>query len=111
MRFRIVGGYVIVPGPDGRASWQLNPPGPPVISAVFLAGTKLYPKPPPAAQPQTLAAIRLVCARYRVGVILVRRTARYAPAVARLMSGALGRPPRVAGQMDVWLGVQRDLLR
>jgi hypothetical protein len=111
MRFRIVGGYVIVPGPDGRATWQLNPPGPPVISAVFLAGTKLYPKPPPAAQRQTLAAIRLLCARSRVGVILVRRTARYAPAVARLISDALGRPPRVVGQMDVWLDVQRDLLR
>ncbi len=111
MRFRIVGGYVIVPGQDGRSTWQLNPPGPPVISAVFLAGTRLYPKAPPAAQPRTLAAIRLLCARHRVGVILIRRTAHYAHAVARLIGNALGRPPSTVGQLDVWLNVQRDLLR
>ena len=80
-----------------------------MISAVFLAGTKLDPNPPPAAQPLTLAAIRLLCARYRVGVILIRRNAHYGPAVARLISDALGKPPRTTRQLDVWLDVQRDL--
>jgi hypothetical protein len=109
MRFRIVGGDAFVPGPDGRSTWRLNPPGPPLLSAVFLAGTRLHPEPPPAAQPRTLAAIRLLCTRYRVGVILIDRAARYAPGVARLVRKALGVPPRTMGRMDVWLNVQRDL--
>jgi len=109
MRFRIVGGDAFVPGPGGRSTWQLAPPGPPVLSSIFLAGTRLYPKPPPAARPQTLAGIRVLCARYRVGVILVDRAVRYGPAVARLVSRALGVPPRTMGRMDVWLNVQRDL--
>jgi hypothetical protein len=108
MRLRVVGGDAFVPGPGGRSVWKLAPSGPPVLSAVFLAGTKLHPGPPPRAEPPTLAAIRRLCARYQVGVILVDPAARYAPAVARLVGQALGVPPRTVGGMDVWLNVQQD---
>ena len=109
MRFRIVGGDAFVPGPGGSSTWRPSPPGPPVISAIFLAGTRWSRKPPPAAQPQTLAAIRLACAQYRVGVILIDPAARYGHAVARLVGSALGVPPRRVGHMDLWLNVGRDV--
>jgi hypothetical protein len=111
MRFRIVGGDAFVPGPGGRSAWRLNPPGPLVLSAVLLAGTRLRPGRPPPPWPPTLAAIRQLCARYHVAVVLVDRRARYGHAVASIIGKALASPPRALGQMDIWLNVGRDLAR
>src|SRR5579859_6261585 len=108
LRFRIIGGYAFVPGPDGRSTWRPNPPGPPALRQVLLASTVLHPGPP-LANPQAVAAIRQLCARYRVGVVLVDPAWRYGHAIARLMSRALRSPPVRTGRMDVWLRVQTDL--
>ena len=108
MRFRIIGGYAFVPGPDGRSTWRPYPPGPLVLQQVLLASTVAHPGPPPT-NPQAVAAIRHLCARYRVGVVLVDPAWRYGHAIARLVSRALGSPPVRTGRMDVWLQVQNDL--
>jgi hypothetical protein len=108
MRFPIIGGYAFVPGPDGRSTWRPLPPGPPVLRQVLLASTVAHPGPPPT-NPQAVAAIRQLCARYRVGVVLVDPASRYGHAIARLMSRALRSPPVRTGRMDVWPQVQNDL--
>lgn len=108
MRFRIIGGYAFVPGPGGRSTWRPVPSGPPVLRQVLLASTVAHPGPPPA-NPQAVAAIRQLCARYRVGVVLVDPAWRYGHAVAGLISRALRSPPVRMGRMDVWLQVQTDL--
>jgi hypothetical protein len=107
MRFRLVGGDVYV-RQGGAAPWQMKPPGGPVAAALLLAGTKHGGHLPPSGQ-RTRAAIRRLCARYHVQAIFVEPAVPAGHAVAALISHALGRQPSVAGPLDVWLNVQRDL--
>jgi hypothetical protein len=109
LRFRILGGDAFVPAADGASTWQPDPPGPPVISAILLAGTSRQPGPPPGGDAQTLAAVRLFCASNRIGAVFVQPAARYGRQVAQIISAALRRPPAAVGQLEVWLNVQRDL--
>jgi hypothetical protein len=108
MRFRIIGGEVFVPGPDGRSTWRPDPAGPPILLPVLRAGTAVDPGPPPTSQ-QAVAALRQLCARYRIDVVLVRPGATYGGRFAHLMRRALGEPPLRSGGMDVWTGVQARL--
>jgi hypothetical protein len=108
MRFRLLGGDVFVPGPRERTTWHPVPQGPPVLRAVLEAGQ--YPgTPPPPVTAAAAAAIRDLCARAGVSVVLVDRKTPYGRAFDRLVHQALRVPGRVEGQMSVWLNVQRDL--
>lgn len=101
MRFRIIGGDAFVPGPGGSSTWRPDPVGAPVILRVLLAGTAAYPGPP--TDGEAVAAVRQLCATYRVGVVLVDPSAEYGRTVAGLMHRALRARPLKVGQMDVWL--------
>ncbi len=90
--------------------WRPNPAGPRVIWAVLRAGTAVNPAPPPTGH-RAVAAIRLLCAEYHVGVVVVDPAAQCGPVIAQLMHRALRAPPLTVGQMDVWLNVQADLHR
>jgi hypothetical protein len=79
-----------------------------VLRAVLEAGQ--YPgTPPPPVTAAAAAAIRDLCARAGVSVVLVDRKTPYGRAFDRLVHQALRVPGRVEGQMSVWLNVQRDL--
>jgi hypothetical protein len=113
MRFRLLGGDVFVPGPGGRSTWHPIPPGPPVLAEILEAGQ--YGKhpytPPPPMTASAVAAIRALCARSGVSVVLVDRRAQYGYAFDMLVRQALRAPGRPEGRMSVWLNVQHDLHR
>jgi hypothetical protein len=108
MRFRIIGGDAFVPGPGGGSTWRPNPVGPPIVAQVLLAGTVAYPGPPPTSR-EAAIAIRELCARYRIGVVLVDPAAPYGQTVAGLMRRVIHTPPHKLGRLDVWTGVQAHL--
>jgi hypothetical protein len=110
LRFKIIGGDAFVPGPGGRSTWQPPPPGGRLVSAVLLPGTRYSRRPPPTG-PRAVAALRRLCARLRVGVVLVDRSAVYGSSVAGIVRRALQAAPKAAGRLDVWTNVQRDLRR
>jgi hypothetical protein len=111
MRFRILGGEVFVPLPDGQSTWQPLPPGPPVLKAILRADQYRYHTTSPPTGRNAVNALRLLCARSHVTVVLVDRAAPYGNAFATLVHRALQMPPRVIGGMDVWLNVPRDVSR
>ena len=111
MRFRILGGEVFVPRPDGRSTWQRLPPGPPVLRAILRADQYRYRTTSPPTGPNAVNALRLLCARSHVTMVLVDLAAPHGSVFATLVQRALRVPPRVNGRMDVWLNVPRDVSR
>jgi hypothetical protein len=110
MRFRVLGGDVFVPGNVVRSTWHPLPKGPPVLAQVLEAGQ--YPEiPPPPVTASAVAAIRQLCARSHVAVVLVDRKAKYGYDFDLLVHRALGTPGRIEGGLSVWLNVQHDLRR
>jgi hypothetical protein len=111
MRFRILGGEVFVRQPDGQSTWHPLPPGPPVLRAILRADQYWYHTTSPPTGRNAVNALRLLCARSHVTVVLVDRAAPHGNAFATLVHRALRVPPRVDGRMDVWLNVPRDVSR
>jgi hypothetical protein len=108
MRFRIIGGEVFVPGPDGASTWRPDPAGPPILLPVLRAGTTVDPGPPPASQ-QAVAALRQLCTRDGIDVVLVDTAARYGGRFAHLVRRAIGPPTLRSGGMTVWTEVPARL--
>jgi len=110
MRFRILGGDVFVPKPDGRSTWHWRPSGPKVLAAI-LKSSRYSNAPLPPMGDNAVSAVRQLISGYPISAVLVDRATADGRALAVLVARALQTPPLRRGRMDVWLNVRRDLQR
>ncbi|HEY5023739.1 MAG TPA: hypothetical protein VII76_02070, partial [Acidimicrobiales bacterium] len=108
MGFRIVGGFAVVPGGDGRHSEGLSPfrGSTAVLQSVARRGLAALPSAPLG----TLRTIRMSLRDWGVQVVVVPMTGTghglsYA---AGFFTAVLGRLPRVEGRAWVWYGLGAD---
>ncbi|MHB1776854.1 MAG: hypothetical protein ACYCU7_12825 [Acidimicrobiales bacterium] len=111
-RFRLLGGYFLVPGPTGAASFDAFPPALDDVPATLAAddqGTT-----PGAVVPGATAAspadVRRFLRHYRVATVLADPVGARPQQALRLLRAALGAPTAVGG-LDVWFDVPRVLNR
>jgi hypothetical protein len=103
LRFRLVSGYAIVPGRDGRHSAAASPLG--GADAIFdrlsfgLAGT------PPTGRPAELAEVRSTLQRWGVQVVVVTSVGRDPAYSTAYFTAVFGRPPRSEDGSWAWHGL------
>ena len=103
LHFRLVSGYAIVPGRDGRHSAAASPLG--GADAIFdrlsfgLAGT------PPAGRPAELALVRSTLRRWGVQVVVVTSVGRDPAYATAYFTAVFGRPPRAEDGSWAWHGL------
>jgi hypothetical protein len=108
MGYRIVGGYAIVPGADGRHSEGLSPLRGSTAVLQSLAKRGLISLP--ATPTRVLRQMRTSLSTWGVGVVVVPMTGAghglsYA---AGFFTAVLGRLPRIQGRAWVWYGLGAD---
>lgn len=112
-RFKIPGGYVDVPGPNGRRmnpNYLPYPLRPTALVRLFL-GAQGFPPGGATIPPydaDTLSQIRTYLVRYSIDTVVVDTTQRGAPLVLRYLRAVLGRPKTV-GVSAVWFDVRHSL--
>jgi hypothetical protein len=112
-RFKIPGGYVDVPGPNGRRlvpNYQPYPLRPTALIRLFMGaeGSPLMGVTTPPDDARTLSEIRTYLQRYSIGTVEIDLTEPGAPLVVRYLQAVLGQPES-AGTSDVWFDVQSIL--
>lgn len=106
LHFRLVSGYAIVPGRDGRHSAAASPLG--GADAIFdelsfgLAGT------PPPGRPAELAEVRSTLRRWGVQVVVITTVGRDPAYAAAYFTAVFGRPPRAEDGAWAWHGLGVD---
>jgi hypothetical protein len=108
-RFKIPGGYVGVPGPNGKVlSLQPYPLRPTALISLFLGAPGIFTSmkfSTPPYNAKTLSEIRTYLVRYSIGTVVVDMKTLAAPLVVHYLQGVLGQP-EIAGFSDVWFDVQ-----
>jgi len=100
MRFRLAGGYVKIPGPDGRA---LDAGPPHSVTRTLAALSALAAGPLPAGTTRQLAEVQGAVRRWHVDEVVVTRQGGRDPAyAAALFTAALGRLPSLSHGAWVW---------
>jgi hypothetical protein len=111
MRFRIVGGYALVPGVDRQSSYNPFPTYLPSVPSTLVAD-EVGGAPStvvPGTTTATPAEVRAFLRRYRVETVIGAAVGVDPDAALTLLAEAIGTPPdRVAG-VDVWFGVQQKV--
>lgn len=110
VRFRLLGGYVIVPGPDGTASFDPFPPALDSVPATLVADD-LGGKPEavlPGATQATPVQFRRFLERYQIDTVLADPIGARPARALSLFESVLG-PPTRAGRIDAWFGVRARL--
>jgi hypothetical protein len=108
MRFRMIGVYGPVAGPNGHVAKiaQLALPPTPLPNLLTWAyyGAPYGPTPPPP-DPAELTAIRVYLTRYDVQDVLVEPVGAHPATLVHYLTLALGSPPQVEGGIDAWIDV------
>lgn len=102
--FRLLGGYAYRRGPGGRPSLAPGTMDPPGLQQ-FLTEQGKVPGygPPPALGPALTSVTRRTLADYRVGLVIVDRTAVGSGPVVALFESVLGPPDVTSGQFCLWV--------
>jgi len=98
MRFKILGGYVLIPGVGGTST---NQPAPVVPDSVARTLVSDYTGTPAVGPPATPAEVRALVARYGVRSVLLVASGVDPQAALTLFIQAFGPPTAVAGA-DYW---------
>ncbi|MFZ0249986.1 MAG: hypothetical protein WAL61_08565 [Acidimicrobiales bacterium] len=113
MRFRLMGGYAVVPGARRVASFDPFPPDLQMVPAT-LVGDYLGQAPGlvvPGSSRASAEEVRSFLKRYQVRTVIAQRVGVNPSAAYALIESALGTPPRHTGGVDVWFDVPADLRR
>lgn len=103
LRFRLVGGYAIVPGADGLHSSAVSPfKGTEAVLDDLSLGLG---DPLPQPEPSILAMVRSTLVRRGVDVVVVSRLGRDPVYAAGFFTAVLGRLPRYEDGSWVWYGL------
>ena len=107
MRFRVVGGYALVPGANRLVSSDPVPTYLPSVPATLVAA---YLGTRPAdviagASAATPLQIRSYLRHYRVATVVAQPVGARSGSVIRLFDAAIGSPPTRIGGIDAWFGL------
>ena len=101
MHFKLAGGYVKVPGPDGHPLTS-GPPGSATNSLDLLTLVKLTPKAPWVPTAGEILALRDALSAWKVSYIVVTSTGQNPVYAAALMTAVSGRVPVVTHRAWEW---------
>jgi hypothetical protein len=104
MRFRIVGGFAIVPGGDGQHSAGVSPPGGTIAILTALSQNSTV-QPLPSATPSDVRQVRTSLRHWGVQVVVVTRQGRDPAYAAGYFTAVLGRAPQLQQGSLVWYGL------
>ncbi len=108
MRFRIVGGFAIVPGGDGKHSFAISRPGG-AIAILTSLSLAVGAQPLPAATLTNVREVRDSLRHWRVQVVAVTNDGRNPGYAAGYLTAVLGRAPRLQRGSLVWYGLGNSL--
>jgi hypothetical protein len=104
MRFRIIGGYALVPGVDGQPIFRLFPPYLPSVPSSLVDD---YVGGSPGAAKATPAQMRAFLVHYGVQTVFSEAVGANPKAADALFTAALGSPSTKVGPMEVWYDVAK----
>jgi hypothetical protein len=108
LRFDLVGGFAVVPGPTGRSVF-VSPPARPVrlLDRLSQTAQTFQTVGPPAGTPDQVLTVRQAMDRWGVQVVVVTRVGGDPAYSAGFMTAVLGRAPRIEDGSWVWDGLGR----
>jgi hypothetical protein len=102
MRFRIVGGYALVPGVEGQPVFTLFPPFLPSVPSTLVDD---YVGSSPGATEATPAQMRAFLVHYGVQTVFSEAVGANPEAANALFIAAMGPPSTKVGRMEIWYDV------
>ncbi len=109
MRFKLLGGDFIHPGPTGTADSTPTILDPSYVEALLefaMVGHDEVPRTPSRPIPAASGLIRSFLSRYHVGTIVVDPVGAHPERVVAAFTAALARPPEHRGGVDLWTDVE-----
>ena len=109
LRFRLTGGEIYVPGPDGTSKNYPHGDLPQSLWSVLIEGgprrSTHWTPPTPAPRPRLVSALRTYVATHSIDAVVVSSTGRQGRWVSDLTRSALGAPTSRHGDLSTWTGL------